>query len=418
MAFPEIVNKLPIENEKGIDGYTLISFDAYDMDSDLNVNSFLVYINGDLAFSGPGTFSAPFNGAGSAITPKEVGGADGYNIIVDYTGEYVSNTLNSVRVYVEDLAHNSIDDTWYFRTGNKISAVTPSSYEIVLDVSFEQPLTINSAVIEPANYIFTHGMYARKAQVLSTSSVRLWVELFHTQQEFSLSVSPNVLDSYGDSIPESYNSFVFSPFSSLADLSNFNGRVRTWRDSHVVSADTNCVYLGGTKGIDVFNKKAGRWAQIFNETDQVNSMFVANFGGNYNFYEKVPPYLFDVSPAEGSIAPYNTTILFCVGDESLAVEPTALKIYINNVIAFNGESGGWANGYSGFIEIHYRYLEVAIKPTTPFAMGEEITVRVIAKDLALNTLDTRYTYSVASAPIEMIGWGFAEWGDAEFGAGS
>ena len=59
MAFPEIINKSPGENVTGIDGNTLISFDAYDSSSDINPNTFLVYVSGNLAFSGPDTFHAP-----------------------------------------------------------------------------------------------------------------------------------------------------------------------------------------------------------------------------------------------------------------------------------------------------------------------------------------------------------------------
>lgn len=429
MAFPEVINKSPLENEKGIGGDALVSFDIYDADDDLVVDSLLVYINGDLAFSGPDVFHSPYNGPLSLITVKEIGGTEGYNVVVNYTGEYISNTNISIRVYVEDAIGNITDDTWYFDTGNRIITIEPSLYEFIFDVSFEQPFLINSAVIEPANYIFTKGMYARKAQVLSTSTVRLWVELFNSNQSFSLSVSPDILDVDGKSIPNSYNKIDFSPFVSLADISNFNGRIKTWRDMYVVEADRNCIYLGGSKGIDVFNKKNGCWAQIFNNENKINSMFVANFGiedkpwghvifnKDYVFTEKNPPYLFNVSPADGSIAPYNSTILFCVGDEELAVDPTALKVFVNNILAFNGESGGWANGYSGFIEVHYKYLEVAIKPKEPFGLGEVVKVRVVAKDLVSNILDTNYSYQVTTAPVEMVGWGFAKWGRSDFGYG-
>lgn len=412
MSFPEIINKSPGENETGIDGLVLISFDAYDLDSDIDPNTFVVRVGGELAFSGPNTFHAPYNGPSSAITEKEISGAQGYNIVIDYTGEYTSNTLYLIYAYVEDYSFNPIEDTWSFRTGNRIISVEPQTYEVVLDVTFEQPFSISAASLEPANYIFTNGMYARKAELISNTVMRLWVELFNTNEEFSLSVSSKIVDGYGDSIPPGYNNFVFHPFISLADISNFNGRLRTWRDSHVVTADQNSIYLGGAKGIDVFNKSRGRWAQIFNENKLVQSMFIANFGGAYDFSETVEPYLFDVYPSPSGVAPYNTVILFSVGDVALAVEPTALKVYVNDVIAFNGSYGGWQNGFSGFVDIQYKYLNVAIKPPTPYPAGEQVNVRIVAEDLLGNVLDTVYFYTVAS------GWGFLRWGRTNFGLGT
>jgi hypothetical protein len=412
MAFPEIINKSPGENVTGIDGNTLISFDAYDSDSNINPNTFLVYVSGNLAFSGPNTFHAPYNGPNSIITEKEIEGTTGYNIVVDYTGEYTSNTLCSVRVYVEDQTLFPIDDTWYFRTGNRIISIVPLTYEVVLDVTFEQPFTISSSSLEPANYVFTNGMYARKAEIISNTVVRLWVELFYTHEEFSLNVSSSIVDGYGKSIPQSYNNFVFYPFESLADISNFNGRIRTWRDGNVVVADDNNIYLAGTKGIDVFNKQRGRWAQIFNENKSVQSMFVANFGGTYDYSETVEPYLFDMYPSPSGVAPYNTVIMFSVGDVALAVEPTALKVYVNDVIAFNGSYGGWENGFSGFVDIQYKYLNVAIKPPVPYSSGVQVNVRVVAEDLLGNILDTVYFYTVSS------GWGFLRWGRTNFGFGT
>ena len=418
MAYPEIQNKSPIENATGVDGYALISFDAYDSGSNIDPSSFRIYVGGTLAFTGPNTFHAPFNGTHSVITEATISGTDGYHVIIESTVGYTSNTLYPVRVVVEDFSHLGIDDTWTIRTGNRVLSIVPSLYEVVLDVTFEQPFSITSATGEPASYVFTNGMYARKAEILTMNTVRLWVELFHTHREFSLTVSPSVVDDYGNGIPTSYNGFVFSPFSSTADLANFNGRVRTWRDSHLVYADTNCVYLGGTKGIDVFNKHEGRWAQIYNENKQTHSLFVANFGGVYNFAETGIPYLFNVSPVDGSIAPYNAMIIFSVGDLRLAIEPTALRVYVNNILAFDGSYGGWYNGFSGFVDVQYKHLDVAIKPATPYHAKQFVTVRVVAEDLIGNTLDTHYTYRVTSAPIISSGWGYSYWGATNYGLGT
>lgn len=412
MAFPEIINKSPGENVTGIDGNTLISFDAYDSSSDINPNTFLVYVSGNLAFSGPDTFHAPYDGPSSVIIEKEISGTDGYNIVIDYTGQYPSNTLCFVNVYVEDHSSLHIDDTWSFRTGNRIISVEPLIYEVVLDVTFEQPFSVSTSSLEPANYIFTNGMYARKAEFISNTVMRLWVELFNSNEEFSLSVSSSIVDGYGNSIPPGYNSFIFHPFKSTADISNYNGRLRTWRDGHVVVADENNIYLGGSKGIDVFNKVEGRWAQIFNENNLTKSLFVANFGGTYDYTETIEPYLFDVYPSPSGVAPYNTVILFSVGDVALAVEPTALKVYVNDVLAFNGSYGGWQNGFSGFVDIQYQYLNVAIKPPVPYPSMTRVDVRVVAEDLLGNVLDTIYYYTVSS------GWGFLRWGKTNFGFGT
>lgn len=420
MSFsPMIKNRVPDENVTGVDGYSLVSFDMYDVEGDIDLTKIDAYVNGTLAFSGPSTFIAPYNGSGSSITPKIVDGYNGYELVIDYTGMYTSNTLYTIRAIVEDMDGNKLDDSWSFRTGNKIVSITPSLYEIVLDVEFEQ--NISGGVAESANYLFTNGMYARYVEPLSNKVVRLWVELFHTHREFTLSTS-NILDSYGNVIPSSYNSITFSPFFSSADLANMNGKVRTWRESKVVSADTERVYLAGTKGMDVFHKLISkntiRWGQIFNNLHSVEALFVANFGGAYHFVDRDPPYLYNLSPGVGEeVSPPGTPILFSVGDVKTSVEPTSLTIYINGNLAFSGGHTGWRNGYSGYVIIVAQGLEVVIKPPYSFVIGDDVTVRVRASDLLGNTLDTSYTYYVRTPVAPKKGWGFASFGLTDFGFG-
>jgi hypothetical protein len=418
-SYPQITNRSPDENVKSVDGCSLVSFETYDEDNDINPSSIFVYVNGSLAFSGPNTFIAPYNGVGSLIEEQTVLGYNGYRIVLDYTGCFTSNTEYTIRAIVSDYTSRTLDDSWVFRTGNSIKSVSQGEYEINIEVEFEEDVLANGELAEPANYIFSYGMYARYAEVISLKKVKLWVENFSGHLNFTLSVN-KILDVYGNVIPTSYNNFIFSPFYSSADLTNYNAKVRTWHDSKLVSTDDDRVYLAGEKGIDVFNKEIAKetslWAQIFNSGKPVKAMFVANTS-TYKFRDSDPPYLVDVIPAPDSmVLPPGTPIMFSITDEKTSVNPLTILVRVNNRIVFDGSYDGWKQGYSGYVIIGYKVVEVLLKPPLPFIDGDDVTVRVVAKDIMKNKMDVEYTYHVTTAVAR--GWGLSSWGRSNFGFGT
>jgi len=260
-------------------------------------------------------------------------------------------------------------------------------------------------------------MYTRYVDRIDADTVRLWVELFYGNESFTLTVTDNIRDAYGDTLPAPYNSITIEPFQSTATMGNFNGKVRTWHESNLVSADSQRIYLAGNKGIDVFKKEENlipsRWAQVF-DSYGVNAMFVAHFGGDYEFVDTSPPYFTYQNPFPGTTVSASSSIYITVADADTSVEPTGVTVYINELLAFSGGSGGWANGFSGSIQIGYQSLEMIFTPPAPFEDGEEVEVRVIAWDISGNIMDASYSFYIG---VVVLGDGFggSEFGTSPFG---
>ena len=293
-------------------------------------------------------------------------------------------------------------------------------YEITLRLTYTEPMTVNAEYSNAANYKFNNGMYARLIEVVDDQNVILLVENFHTNKEFSLSVSSSILDAYGNPIPDNFNSITIQPFQSAATISNFNGLTRSWRQNNVVLADSQRIYVSGIRGIDVYRKRSAsnptRWGQILDEYG-VNSMFVANFPNDLVVSDTDAPSLENQSPAPlSSVLSADADIIsFNISDATTAVEPTAVTVYVNGTIAFSGGFGGWYNGYSGKVIVNHKELEFSIIPPKLFAVGSVVIVRVVAIDLLNNRLDTTYQFSIAPAALTG-GWGGGSWGEAPWGS--
>jgi hypothetical protein len=298
-------------------------------------------------------------------------------------------------------------------SGTKILSAEVSEFEIAIDVIFDNYMTLDAALINPANYTFDNGAYSRLVDVLDINTVRIWVELFYNNLSFTLTVS-NVIDGYGSSILPPDNSIIVSPFYSATNINitNYNGKVRTWHDSSFIAADSQRVYLAGTKGIDVFRKLTPtsflRWAQIY-DAYGIDSMFVANFPNDIIFNDQNRPTVTNLDPNIADIAMPSTHITFDILDLSTAVEITEVKVYINSEIAFRGDYGGWYNGYSGNINIGYKTLSFDIWPSTDFELESTVSVRVFAKDLIGLYVNYSYVFYIDAE------FGFGEFGFISFG---
>lgn len=415
---PFLRNHTPGISETGVDGDTSISVDILDESNGVDIDTIDAYMNGVHVFNGPSTFLSPWNGAGSAIGPTTVDGYDGYSLVlVGSAGTLPARTDHTVRIIARDTAGLLTDESWTFRTGMDIQSLVEGTFEIDLVLTFGGEMTVNSDLFEPANYVFNNGMYVRLVELIDNQSVRLWTEFFHSNDTFQLAVGSNVLDSYGDALPSSYNTVDISPFKSDANIGNFNGLIRTKRVGNVILADSQRIYVAGSRGIDVFRKETSsiprRFGQVFDGYN-ITAMFVANFPGALQIVDGEAPFLSNQSPAPNTSTTNNTSIAFSIEDRTTAVEITSTTIYVNNDVAFRGGFEGWSNNYKGNIVISYRTLNFTIKPPTVFSLGDVVSVRVVASDLLGNQLDTTYYYIIGTDEITE-GWGGDEWGFSGWG---
>jgi hypothetical protein len=411
---PWLDNQDPVGSGAALDDN--ISFDVLDDYSGVNVNIFDAYVDNVMVFSGPSTFIAPYDGPSSAITPTIVDGYDGYHLVLDNSGTFISSTSYIVRVVAEDSYGNQLDDYFSFSTLRQtgILSIEVVLYEITLDVTFTDPMLQNEELINPANYTFDKGMYARKVDIINSDEVRLWVELFHSNDLFTLTVGDDVKDIDGNSLVS--NTGTIAPFKANATFTNYNGMVRTWRESSYVFSDTQRVYLSGSRGIDAFKKNSSTthstWGQIF-DAYGVNTMYLANFPSDVEITDSDPPYLTDQVPEPSSISTVTSTrIAFKVRDDTTAVEITSLTIYINNTLVFNGNYGGWSSNWSGIIDVEHKQLAVELWSDYTFTAGTTISIRVLGSDLLGNDFDTTYSYRIV-APIG--GFGGVPFGTSPYG---
>jgi len=403
-------NQDPPHDSYGALPSTNISTDILGLYTGINLNTIDAYVNGALAFTGPSTFISPYNGPSSSITATTVDGYDGYNIVFDNTTDFSIGSAVTTRIVCQDNYGASIDESWTFHIAQTVLSLVHGPYEITFDITFSGE--VSSSALNPAYYLFDNGMYARLVEHMENDTYRLWTELYEGDSTFSLTVSPNLKDSYGGSIYT--DPITTTPFYSSADMSNYDGKVRSWRQSNLISADSQRIYLAGTRGIDVFRKVTEvnpvRWGQILDEYG-INAMFVANYTSDLVITDTVPPYVTDQDPPASGTSYTSDPILFTVTDVSSAVEIPSTTVYVNDVIAFNGGDGGWDNGYTGTITVEFRRLDFVINPPVPFTPESTVRVRVVASDLLGNLLDITYSFTVTST----TGFGFSIYGTSSFG---
>lgn len=401
------------------DSATLTSVNVLDDYSAINLSTLDAYVNGIQAFSGPSTFSAPFDGPSSSINPTTVDGYDGYHLVLDNTGLYPESSTQVVAIIVSDNYGNTLNGladpagNYGFKIYGGI-LITVDPFEMTVDIDFGRPMTIDSLLTNPTSYQFDKGMYCRLVEILDSENIRLWVELFQEQSSFDLTIDGSLTDADGYTLPPASRTATLSPFYSGATMSNYNGRVRSWHESKLVTSDSQRIYLSSTRGIDVFRKvnvsTPARWAQIL-DAYGITAMFVANFPNDLVITDTDPPYLTDQSPLPGGIAIPSDFILFTVADLVTSVEPTSVTVYVDGIVVFAGGFGGFQSGYSGSVTVGYKQLLFVLEPPVPFVQGSTVSVRVVASDLLGNTLDTLYTFSISAS----LAFGFMPFGFGGFG---
>jgi hypothetical protein len=429
---PWVENRLPVPTQTAVDVDSSVSFDLLDDYSGVDLSTVMVLIGGRTAYDG-GSFAPQFGGT---VVPVIMDGYDGYRFTIMPDAPFALSSAVDVSVTGRDFSGNPMpppdplqpdnDGYWTFYTESTVMTVVSGLYEITLDVAFSGPMTVDGALENPGCYQFDNGMYARLVDVLSPSSVRLWVELYQGSGSFSMMLDPAITDSYGGSISGSFE--VDAPFQSDATMSASNGLIRTWagrgsafprQGSRLAWMDSQRVYLAGSKGIDVFRRNTAgtvvRWAQVL-DAYGVDAMFVANFDGDYIFDDIAAPILEDQVPAPGSSDAKTTTdITFTVSDATTAVEIVATAAYVNGVLAFAGGAGGWMNGWTGSIVVRHNSIILTLYPPLAYTPGTSVTVRVVSADLLGNALDESYVFQISPQPLTAGEFGLGLFGSGSFG---
>lgn len=419
---PFLSDVSPEPNETGVDGYVNPVINILDDYSGVNPNSVQIQIDSSLAFQGPSTFFSPWNGTNSSIITTTIDGYDGYQITFDGTTLLPPSTQHLVDVVAQDNYGNNINDnvvnpipsSYTFRTGFGFT-LSIGDFENKLDLLFSDTMPFNINLLTAANYEFSNGMYSRTVEFVDSRNISLYVEKFYDNQTFTFSIK-NIVDGYSDTIPSSYNSQTISPFQSTADITNYNGLVKTWHDSSLVQADSQRIYLSSIRGIDVFRiinqANIAKWAQVY-DAYGVQAMFVANFGSDLTITDTTAPFLTSQTPPPNGVLGVSDFISFTITDATTAPNIEQTIVYINSTLAFSGGFGGWFNNFLGLIFVSHKQLAFFIKPTSPFSVGETVIIRVISQDLLGNDLDTSYSVTVGIPALSGFGlgsWGFSTWG--------
>jgi hypothetical protein len=102
---PTIENRYPSIDAVNVDPFLPITFDTQDVDNDIDPTETLIYINGELAWSG-GAPTTGFVGTQTSIT-------NGYSYSIE-PDTFLTQGLNTVRVYLNDSLNYELDTEWSF----------------------------------------------------------------------------------------------------------------------------------------------------------------------------------------------------------------------------------------------------------------------------------------------------------------
>ena len=393
--FPLIINKNPKENSVGNVLSPIIEFALID-NSSVDLSTFDAYVDGTLVYSG-GKFHAPCNGPLSSVVAAIVDGYDAHNVILDYNSILTETTDILVRVSVRNDTSYHLDNSYTFKTG-ATATVAISTFEMLMQIDFVGTVSIDNNSLSTKNYQLNNGIYTRLVEQVSSNSIRLWFEQFEEAETIILTFSSDITDAYGGEIlnnPISLFADGNGVFQSAANISNTNGFIKTWRESNLIMADSERIYLAGTKGIDVFLKTSeisvDRRGYFFS-SNNIKAMALVNYPNDLEISDIIPPFLSGQIPASGGTAVVSDPIIFDIEDAVSTIEVISTFVSINAVPVFSGTTG-WLNDYSGSIVVSHKKLSFNIIPATDFTSGTYI-VRIIAYDLESNSMDTSYSFTV------------------------
>jgi len=143
---PAIVNPVPAPDSVSQPSNIVIRFDfldCADIPLGIDITTVLIYVDGGIAYTGAtDTFSAPYNGVYSSITPVP----GGFSFEIDKNVEFLDGAIVSVRVVGDDLSANSIDETYTFQIFDLPTSATWSCMDLI-GSDMAQALSFPSAII-------------------------------------------------------------------------------------------------------------------------------------------------------------------------------------------------------------------------------------------------------------------------------
>lgn len=268
-------------------------------------------------------------------------------------------------------------------------------YEILVSIDFSNDLLNNGEELKTKNYIFNNGAYVRKAELINSKKINLFVEKLFNSEMFTLTISTSIKDIYNNSLIN--NILDVSVVFSAANLSNYNGFVRTSRSEQSIFLDSQRLYMSGDRGIEIFRKKTDttfeKWGQFFNN-DKITAMSVVNYPDDLIITDNDPPFIYLNNPSNGQHDVLSdTSIYFVLRDLDTGINLDKVKIYVNNNEVFSGISG-WENNYYGNIEIFYKSLSFVLFPPINFEYGSTVNIKIESYDLLNNFSLNEYEFYI------------------------
>lgn len=268
-------------------------------------------------------------------------------------------------------------------------------YEILVSVEFSNDLLNNGEELKTKNYIFNNGAFVRKVELINSKKVNLFVEKLFDFESFILTVSASIKDIYNNSLNN--NVLNVSVAFSVADLSNYNGFVRTSRSERAIFIDSQRLYMSGDRGIEIFRKKTDitfeKWGQFFCNVP-ITAMTIVNYPNDLIITDGSPPFIYSSEPTNGqqNVMP-DTSISFVLRDLDTGINLDKIKVYVNNIEVFSGNSG-WKNSYYGNIEIYYKSLSFVLFAPINFEYGSTVNIKIESYDLLNNFSLNEYEFYI------------------------
>lgn len=174
---------------------------------------------------------------------------------------YTVTAANSIYNFVDFPVDDGYESTTF--TGYpdvvkpRILEALVAPFNINITVVFDDYMTQDAALLNPGNYTLDYGAYvsAVNAGPLEADRVILTVENLYNRSPFTLVVSTDLKDRYGNNLDPDYSSAQVVLEETGAALAGITGRLKTRNDVQRVHEDSNNWYIGTTGGLDIVSKR-------------------------------------------------------------------------------------------------------------------------------------------------------------------
>ena len=334
LVAPALANQDPAPFETLVAQDKVIEFDMIDTESGVDVDSVKIWIEGVLAWQN----DAPEVGFSGVRTPI----VDGHHFAIDQLVDYAEGQTVNVRVYALDQATivNTLDESYQFNTigtAPYLQGVAPYSGELDVD---------------PARHIFLDIIDPETG----VDAASIWIKVNGLFAWQSQAAGPG---------------FVVNQTSISGGFS------------------FEITYPGGLL------PTGANLVQVYAENNAENPDALST-SWIFSTQDTFPPYLTDQDPAPGATGVETTKpITFTVNDDDTVVLAT-VRIYVRNVLVFNGASfsAGWTQSFFAAGGVNGYSFVVVPDVSERWSEGETVVVSVVAQDAAGGELSATYDFLV------------------------